>query len=435
MKSFATFAIAIFFVNLLNGFGGQMMFTPTVLLTRHQEDEHAPAATETRPTESQAIDRSFQQIGSEFVASDKADQLSIAAIKNGQVRFYNFGSASRTRPHAPTQLTIYEIGSITKLFTSLLLAHAVTEGKVELTDDIRRYLPGQYANLTFEGVPIRLIDLADTTSALPDNLPDLSTALTKAGPDEVPFVILKASQHYSGAQLLEDLKSVKLLDRPGTAPHHSNLAAALLAIILERVYGETYETLLARYVEKPFAMNRGTGRLNPALLASGYNEPHVPMPPLDARSILAAGGLRYSAADMARFLSAELTASETAIRLSQQPAWGDPDKTAVGFNWILSRTIDGKPRLQASGGTFGFSSYIEMYPDLDYGIVLLANRSGQTQDELQHLADRALKEVFGKPPVQTALEQALEAGAYLDVSTRLPRYGMLIPSCTCLRST
>ena len=67
--------------------------------------------------------------------------------------------------------------------------------------------------------------------------------------------------------MLEDLRKLQLLDRPGAVPRHSNLATALLAIILEKVYGQTYENLLAKYVKQPLAMDSGTGHFNPTTLA------------------------------------------------------------------------------------------------------------------------------------------------------------------------
>ncbi|HEV7777045.1 MAG TPA: serine hydrolase domain-containing protein [Luteibacter sp.] len=363
------------------------------------------------------MDSTFQQLGSKLVRAGRADGLSIAVVKDGRVRFYNFGTVNRDAPRVPTEHTVYEIGSITKVFTSLLLAHAVAEGKVDLQEDIRHYLPGSYPELTFEGSPVRVVNLTNTTSALPDNLPDFAKIVGEAGPDKAPFLIADALRPYTRAQMFDDLASAKLSSRPGSTPKHSNLASALAGTILTKIYGDTYERLLARYVEQPFGMASGTGPARTALRASGYDEKHAAMPAFDAPSLLAAGGLRYSSADMAKFLVAELAAKDAVIQLTQQPTWGDPDSLAIGFNWIVSRTIDGKRHLRASGGTFGSSSYIEMYPELGYGIVLLANRSGRAQDDLQQLADQALQDLRGKPPAQSALENALAKDDYRDVGT------------------
>ncbi|RNF83864.1 serine hydrolase domain-containing protein [Montanilutibacter psychrotolerans] len=377
------------------------------VIAGHAGAAERPAAAPT-PTNADEV---FQRLGAEFVAADRSDGLSIAVVENGQARFYNYGTVSRQKPQAPTEHTVYEIGSITKILTSLILANAVGEGKVGLQDDIRRYLPGEYPKLAFDGEPVRLIHLANTSSALPDNLPALP-----ADAEQAPFQAVAALKRITDQHVYTALASASPSDRPGHEPRHSNLAANLMGGILERVYGQPYEALLARYVEQPLGMAAGTGEARAALLATGYNRDRAAMPALDARSVLAGGGLRYSTADLAKFLGAQLSAKDAAIRLSQTPAWGDADNVAVGFNWIISKTIDDQLHLRHSGGTFGFSSYIEMYPQRGYGIVLLANRPGEAQGQLQELANRATEALWGKPPVLTALESALQASAYRDVA-------------------
>lgn len=379
----------------------------------------APAADKREPadTEQARMDRTFQRLGNEFIAQGRSDGMSIAVVKDGKAHFYNFGTTTRGQDRPPTEQSVYEIGSVSKLFNSLLLAHAVVEGRIDPQDDIRKHLPGDYPNLEWQGTPVRIVDLANTTSALPDNLPNpFPPPGPGFDPDKVPFTASEALQRITPNQVYEELKTATPSRKPGTQPQHSNLAPDLLGRILEKVYGEPYETLVARYIEQPFGMQPGIGHGRAALEVDGYNKRQVAMPRMYERAFLMAGGLRYSTADMAKFISAELAAADPAIRLTQQPAWGDPDRTAVGYNWTLSRTVDGKPRLRTSGSTFGCASYIELYPAMDYGIVLLANRPGEAQNEMQDLANRALEEIWGKPAALTALEQALQADGYRDAS-------------------
>lgn len=360
-------------------------------------------------------DQAIENLGTAFIEADKADGLSIAVVSDGDVRFYNFGTVSRTTPRRPTESTVYEIGSITKTFTSLLLAHAVVEGRVDLQDEVRKYLPGDYPGLEFEGEPVRLIHLANTTSALPDNIPDLFYLIDQWGPERGPILIAEESRRYTNAQFLTDLGSATLVGRPGTSPRHSNVAATLLGIILENVYAAPYEDLVARYIETPFGMADGSGDTRASQMASVYNDRHMAMPPFDSRSALASGGLRYSAQDMSRYVVAQLAVSDEAVRLSQKPSYGDPTNAAIGFNWMMSRSIDGDQVLRASGGTFGSSSFIEMYPDLGYGVVLLVNRSG-AEGRLHDLAGEVFREIRGQSPALAALEEALDAGGYRNVA-------------------
>jgi serine-type D-Ala-D-Ala carboxypeptidase/endopeptidase len=362
------------------------------------------------------MDGTFQRMGGQFVQAGKTDALSIAVVDHGKARFYNFGSTSRDASTSPTAETTYEIGSISKLFTSLLLAHAIVNGKARATDDLRSYLPGPYPNLQRDGVPVHLVDLADTTSGLPDNLPDFATLASTTPPEAFPFAATKQLAAYDRTRLFEDLKTVSLSSVPGSVPKHSNLASVMLTIALEKAYGQDAAALLARLIEKPFGMQAGTGKGRAGQFVTGYSADHLAMPALDAPYVATAFGLRYSARDMSQFLIAQLAAKDPAIRLSQRVAWGDIDEDATAFNWKVDRTIDGQRRLRASGGTFAFSSYIELYPDSDYGVVLLANRPGRTQAELKAFAEDALVDMRGKPAAQVALEDALKRAGFHDTA-------------------
>ena len=365
------------------------------------------------------MDSVFQQIGEKFVADGLSDGLSIAVVYQGKAHFYNFGVASRDTKTPPTRDTVYEIGSISKAFTSLLLAHAVKEGKLGLNDDIRKYLPGNYPGLEFDGAPVHLVDLVDHTSALPDNLPEPDAELKQMKPLEAAVRVNQILDRYTVSDMLRDLSQSKIARRPGTEPRHSNVSMEVLSVILENVYHDSYANLVARYIEKPFGMSQGTGYARQKLFATGYDEEHREMPFFTGKIVVPAGGLRYSTQDMARFLAAELKESDPALRLSHQVQWGKDEDGAFAFDWYLDRMIDNQLRMQGSGGTFAFSSYIEMFPDRGYGIVLLANRlnyKGNTQGALQQLATGARTAVWGTPAVQTALEQELERTSYRDVA-------------------
>jgi CubicO group peptidase (beta-lactamase class C family) len=353
-------------------------------------------------------------IVADLVHAGRVDGLSAAVVHGGRTRFHNAGVIARDTRAPATERSVYEIGSISKTFTGLLLAHAIGEGKAAASDDVRRYLPPGYDNLERDGRPVRLIDLVDTTSALPDSLPDWRQAVGDAKPAQIPFIAAKLLDGYTSQTLMADLRTVSLVDTPGMVPRHSNVASQLVGIVLERLYGRPYEALLAQYIERPLGMASGAAAPPPALVALGYDPAGPATPALTAPVVRAAGGLRYSAADMARYLAAQLAARDPAIALTHQPAWGSPDNGAIGFHWNIAKTADSQVYLRHSGGTFGFSAYCDFYPGQGYGIVLLANRSG-AQGALQSVADAAHEALFGRPRGLTALEVALEQSRYADV--------------------
>lgn len=353
----------------------------------------------------------------EFVRQGHVDGLSVAIIQNGQARFHNAGVATRGGRDLVTEASVYEIGSISKTFTGLLLAHAIGEGKAAADDDLRLYLPPGYGTLERNGRPVRLIDLVNTTSALPDNLPDWRKAVADAHaePSEAPFIAARLMNASTSASLLADLRTASLVDTPGADARHSNVASQAAGIVLERIYGRRYDALLSDYIEQPLGMAPGVGEVSPARLVQGYDPSGPATPPHTARVIHAAAGLRYSAMDMARYLTAQLAEADPAVTLTHRPAWGTPETGAIGFHWIINRTADSQICLRHSGGTFGFSAHCEVYPGLGYGIVLLSNRAG-AQDALGDVANAAREALFGRPKGLVALEAALERTRFADVS-------------------
>lgn len=354
-----------------------------------------------------------QALVDDFVASGKADGVSVAVIRDGATRFHQAGVVSREGKAPVTEHSVFEIGSISKTFTSLILAHAIRDGLASLDDDVRKHLPPGYDNLVRDGRPVRLADMVTTTSALPDNIPDWMTQLNHLPPAELPLAVAKLLEGLSKEQFLAELSQAKLVDMPGKLPRHSNVASQLQGIVVERLYGQPYEALLARFIEKPLGMRPGGAAIPAALKVTGYSRGRA-MPPIDQPVIRAAGGLHYSAADMARYVSAQIAASDPAIALTHRPLFGSEDAGHIAFHWVVGRTADSLVYLRHSGGTFGQSSYCDFYPAQRYGVVVLANASG-AQDTGQALADAIHAVLFGPPRGLRALEAALENSDYADV--------------------
>ena len=360
------------------------------------------------------VNTTVQRFGTAFVQEKARVGLSIGIVKNGQTYFYNFGTREKDKNQPPTQNTIYEIGSITKTVGSLLLAKAVVEKRVKLDDDIRQYLDGEYANLAYEGKPIKLVHLTNMTSELPDNFPDRPDSFKQANPDSIPFMLVKMMSGYTQQNFFEHLHAVTLTAAPGLNPRHSNVAGQLLGFVLEKIYQMPFDELVATYVDKPLAMRTTSVSEPPSdQFAVGYNENGARMPPLTIPVMQAAGGLRYSMADMLKYVAYQLNEKDEAVKLSHQLTWGSPANTALALNGLVSKTIDSKRRLWQSGGTFGFASYCDLYPDQRLGIVLFANESDQTtQDRLKAISEQIVKAIYGEPAALTALKTRLASRGY-----------------------
>ena len=263
------------------------------------------AAGQANPPATNAhAEAAIQQLGTAFVQDKTHVGLSIGIVRNGQTSFYTFGTTEKGKNQSPTPNTIYEIGSISKTFGGLLLARAVVDGRVKLDDDIRQYLDGDYPNLAYEGKPIRLVNLTNWTSELPDNFPDNPDAYKQANPDSIPFLIVQGLSSYTKHDFFNDLHTVKLKAAPGQNPRHSNVAAQLVGYILEKIYQKPYAELVKTQIDQPLGM-RTTAVSDPTspLFAIGYDGKGNPMPAFTMQAMQAAGGLRYSAADLLKYVS------------------------------------------------------------------------------------------------------------------------------------
>jgi D-alanyl-D-alanine-carboxypeptidase/D-alanyl-D-alanine-endopeptidase len=345
----------------------------------------------------QNIDSTVRHAASVFMASGPRVGLSVGIIKNNQVYQYHFGSTQKGINATPNDQTIYEIGSVTKTFFSLLLAQAVIEKKVSLSDDIRKYLKGNYPNLQYNGQPIQLVHLANLTSGLPDNLPEKLPAIKTMSPVSQSFENKKFHDVFTRNQFLTELHTVKLTKEPGSNSAHSNTAAQLLGLLLENIYGPNYDALLIKYITGPLKMGSTfftVPTAKQARYAKGYNEKGILMPEI-AAGAGSAGGLKSSLADMLTYMKYQLEEKNAVVTMSHKPTWGKPESTAVGLVWYTKTNFDGKRDIWESGSTGGHSCLIDMYPERNFGIVILTNESDrESQDRITDMAETIYNELY-----------------------------------------
>ena len=281
--------------------------------------------------------------------------LSIGIVDNGKISFYHFGTVLKGIAIPPNNKTIYEIGSVTKTFTCLLLAQAVLDNRVKLKNDVRAFLRENYPNLQYNGVPIELVQLANLTSGLPNNLPEKMPLFKSADVVDQLFEIRNIHQAYTKLQFLKDLHAVHVMNKPGLTIAHSNTAAQLLGFTLENLYDLSYQELLAKFITNPLMMNNTyvvvpiDKRVN---CAHGYDEKGILMPdiPQDAA---AAGIIKSSLPDMMTYVKLQMAEQDSSVKLVHKPTWGDPGDLAVGLNWMVKTNFDTKRKIWTSGGTFG----------------------------------------------------------------------------------
>ncbi len=283
------------------------------------------------------------------------------------------GAASDARK--PDERTVYEIGSITKVFTSLLLAVMVEQGQVQLDEPIQHLLPDRKLPHGKQR-PITLVDLATHSSGLPR----MPKNFHPADPRN-PYA------DYTLDQLFEFLAHYRLRKQPGERYAYSNLGIGLLGVALAKRAGKSYEELVVETICDPLALHDTRITLNNdqrRRLAAGHDADGQPYPNWDIPALAGAGALRSTVADLARFLQANLgtlsTPLDKAIRLTHQPRFEiGPKQGSVALGWHVS--ADGK-RLQHSGQTGGYHSFIAMHRERPLGVVVLANSATGWIDRL-----------------------------------------------------
>lgn len=266
--------------------------------------------------------------------------------------------------------TLFEIGSITKVFTGLILADMVNKGEVSLDDPAAKYLPPGHRMPKRGERQITLRDLSTHRSGLPRMADDMRPVSDPDG----PFV------DYTEERLLAFLDRYELTRDIGAQWEYSNLGVGLLGYLLARAVGIDYETLLRERITGPLDMNDTMITLPPshaARLAAPFDPYMQPVRPWDIWVLTGAGGMRSSVADMLKFAAAALDpnspiapAMKTALSV-RVPAGNPRAEQALG--WSAIHPEAGREVLLHDGGTGGFRSVLALEPSTGRAVVALIN--------------------------------------------------------------
>ena len=273
--------------------------------------------------------------------------------------------------------TLFEIGSISKVFTSLLLADAVQRGELALTDPVAKFLPPDVKVPERGGKKITLQDLSTHTSGLP-RLPANLLPADAANP----------YADYTAKQLYEFLSSYQLTRDIGSQYEYSNLGGGFLGHALARRAGTSYETLLRTRITAPLGLKSTTITLSDALkqrLAMGHDESGKRVSNWDPGVLEGMYAIRSTANDLLEFLAAELGYTKTplAAAMTAQLAVRRPTGTpglAIALAWHIITTPGGQEIVWHNGGTGGYRSFVGFDAKKRMGVVVLTNISASVDD-------------------------------------------------------
>lgn len=343
-----------------------------------------PACATPKPADAKAVNTIVDAAAARYVRENpQAAAIAIGVIHGQSTYEARSGTLEPGKTRPARRGTLYPIASITKTFTGALLAKAVVENRLSLSDDVRQFLDGNYPNLAFEGRPILVSDLLNHRSGLPFLLPDRPELAPDFKGDPRPYTmrVNEAMKSYGRDQFLADLHDVKLAAMPGSQYQYSNAGAQLAGYILEKLYGRSYEQLLRAKILVPLQMNSTTITLSPAhrnRLAPGWDD-------TGSQAILPegaepAGGIKSTTSDMLKYVRWQLDESDPAVRLSHQRVWTAKGRIfagqgtfGTGLNWQIAE-LSGRRAIFQDGMIEGYGALVVIEPELNLGIILMANQ-------------------------------------------------------------
>jgi D-alanyl-D-alanine-carboxypeptidase/D-alanyl-D-alanine-endopeptidase len=267
----------------------------------------------------------------------------VGVIKAGRAQVFGFGREATGVDKMPDGKTIFEIGSVTKVFTSLALAEMAQESLVRIDDPVQRYLPKEVNVATRAGRELTLEDLATHTSGLP-RIPLKMVLLGVKSND--PYAT------YSEKDLYDFLKIWKPTQDIGSKWAYSNLGAGLLGQVLSRRAGVNYGQLIANRITEPLGMNDTRVTLNgeqERRLAKPYEMGGTPASRWTFDALAGCGALHSTADDFLVFLAAELGLKETRLRAAMEATQKPRRETGIagmrmGLAWIREEASQGRRR-------------------------------------------------------------------------------------------
>jgi len=324
-----------------------------------------------------------------FIEENHLPGVVVQLYVDGKLESYYFGYANPNLRTRMSKNTIFEIGSVSKVMTSILLAQEIDAAKMQLDAPVKKYLP--YLSDDFEEITLK--NLATHTSGLPFLLPEKMQKQIKSRKELTQYLAIFYPDEVVNEEWL-----------------YSNFGIGVLGIALENVTHKNYDELLRQQLLIPLNMQAIATTVPPALqkyYASGYDQEGNAVPPTSNSVFAAAGDVRASASDMQQFLSAAIGLPGTPERIlypmrMTQAVYVELPAKMQGLGWDIHPldaeyikgllSADGKLEpspiieiykkpiysgdmlIDKTGGTEGFRTYIAVIPNKNTGIVILANK-------------------------------------------------------------
>lgn len=348
------------------------------------------------------FERQIEQRISEMMKTHGYPGFSVGIVHNGALVFAgSYGVADRQSARPASPVTLYQIGSVTKMFTGLLAAILHDQGVIDLDSPLQKHFPALklMPNESGEAIgALTLRQIATHTSGLPRYPENLRRV------DGDPIL------GFSAGELYEGLARAKLEFPAGARWSYSNFGYGALGHVMEKAAGKSYGALLRQYILQPLGMKNSGVTLSQAqrpLLATPYRDdnPHGKTQPWEMGAMQAAGNLFSSLTELGRFMAFEMGYGGTAwqrraLAVTHKPEWWfNAEKTSgygLGCFVTQSKTLN-ELFIYHGGDVDGYAASFTFAPKKKLGVILLTNSGiGRPMGELENwLLKEALKKYGG----------------------------------------
>jgi len=319
------------------------------------------------------LSENIKKVIRDNVDNGKHQSIFVGMIDENNMEYFYYGV---TAPYEKPidENTLFEIGSVTKVFTALILADMIKKGEISLNDSIDKFLPEEVNTPSQNGRTITILDLATHSSGLP------------RWPDGFPIWNMNEQYEYDREEMYDYLSNVELSREIGSQYEYSNFGVSLLGHILSLQSGQSYEELLKERVLDTFGMEN-TCVKNCDSLRDRFSKPHFIWFPVNevnlSEDMVGAGEIRSSGNDMLTFLSYAMGLKDSDLKdsfqLTQKVNRQIDGNLSIGLAWHILQKYD-RMIIFHNGATNGFSSFVGFDPESNQGVVVLTNTLNPVDD-------------------------------------------------------
>ncbi len=319
------------------------------------------------------INQQIDSLASTYLGSEFAKAISIGIIHNKEVNYYNYGKISDENPIAPTENSIYEIGSISKAVTGTLLQQLLEENKLSLDNSMCDFMPKDHCPWS-EEKRISIQELSTHTSGIP-RLPFSFFSTVKD--------MNRPYENHTKEELFRFIKSYDPTPRNERVYEYSNYAFMILGYIMEQADERIYEQILLERLLKPLKMYQTFVMGNKEIhskIVQGHKSNGNTAEVWDMPTFPAPGGIRSTTSDMIKFLKHVMSDSVSTKSTNKINEIGD--NKWIGLGWhIIKYDFSEHEIVLHNGQTGGYTAFAGFLNNHDAAVIVLANNSGLEDQE------------------------------------------------------